>query len=81
MPGPLLFLLVVFGSIAGFVGVLFLIGFIVTGLGSLFSGGKSTTSSGFFGGGSSTNRSGPSRNEHGGCGGGHSCGSSCGGGD
>ncbi|XVQ06287.1 hypothetical protein ACQP1W_26885 [Spirillospora sp. CA-255316] len=80
MPGPLLFLLVLFGSIAGFVGVLFLIGFVITGIGSLFSGGESSTSSGFFGGGSSTNRSDSSRNEHGGCGG-YSCGSSCGGGD
>ncbi|MFC9970379.1 hypothetical protein ACFVH6_05700 [Spirillospora sp. NPDC127200] len=59
MPGPLLFLLVVFGSIVAFVGALLAIGFAFAGIASLFSSGGRSDAGGLPGGGSSTRISGP----------------------
>ncbi|GAA1537139.1 hypothetical protein GCM10009678_19490 [Actinomadura kijaniata] len=72
MPGPLLFLLVIVGSIAAVIGALLVIGVAFAGVASLFSsGGKPAV-----GGGSSASRPDPF-GPGGGCGDG-SCDASCG---
>ncbi|MGK5550100.1 hypothetical protein ACSNOI_00660 [Actinomadura kijaniata] len=76
MPGPLLFLLVIFGSIAAVIGALLVIGVVFAGIASLFSsGGKPAVGSGSDGG-SSASRPDPF-GPGGGCGDG-SCDASCG---